>query len=47
MLIFRSESRGNTAEKAKGSVRLRKQQFDFLPVQSRDSRLALIDSPVI
>ena len=34
MLIFRSESRSNTVEKAKGSVRLRKKHFDFLPLQS-------------
>ena len=38
MLIFWSESRGNTIEKATGSVWLRKQQFDFRPFQSRATR---------
>ena len=35
MLIFWSETRGNTAEKAKGSVWLRKQETDVLQLQSR------------
>ena len=42
MLIFWSQSRGNTVEKVKGSVWLRKQQFDFLPVQSRAIRFSML-----
>ena len=42
MLILWSESRGNTLEKAKGSVWLRKQQFDFIPVQSRIPRISML-----
>ena len=43
MLIFWSESRDNTVEKAEGSVWLRKLQLDFLPIQSRDSRFFNVD----
>ena len=35
MLIFWSESRDNTVEKAMVSVWLRKQEVDVLPLQSR------------
>ena len=40
MLVFWSESRSNTVKKEEGSVRLHKQQFDSLAVDSRAPRLS-------
>ena len=42
MLIFWPQNRGNAIGKAKGSVWLRKQQFDSLPVQSKALRLPML-----